>query len=267
MAKPIEGHDAEGQRDFVGRGVLVTGGSRGLGRALSAELARRGASVAMVARDAPVLARAVDVIRAAGGDAHAVRGDVAEKEDVYAIAGLSQDRVGPIDVLVHAASSLGPTPLGELALLPCEELDAVFQANVTGPFRLTKALVAGMVARGRGTIVFVSSDAAVEAYPTWGAYGASKAAADHLARIWAEELRGTGVRVVAFDPGEMDTDMHRAALPDTDPATLARPEAVARSLAALIADERLGPTGTRVTVGAIDAARETREATRAGGVA
>jgi NAD(P)-dependent dehydrogenase (short-subunit alcohol dehydrogenase family) len=255
MGRDDEEETQRGGREPVGRGVLVTGGSKGLGKALARELSRGGARVALVARGAAALTDAVAELRAGGADVHAVRGDVASKDDVYAIVGLAQDRVGPIDVLVHAASSLGPTPLGELALLACEDLDAVFQTNVTGPFRLTKAVVGGMVARGRGTIVFVSSDAAIEAYSTWGAYGASKAAADHLARIWAEELRGTGVRVVAFDPGEMDTEMHRAALPDADPAMLSRPEAVAATLAALIADEALAPTGTRTTASSVEARR------------
>lgn len=222
-------------RDLEGSAALVTGASRGLGRALAAELAARGARVVMVARGEVALEEAAAAIRRAGGDAHAIAADVADKEAVYPLIALAQDRVGPIDVLVHAASALGPTPLGELSTLACEDLEAVLAANLVGPFRLTKALVGGMVARGRGTVVFVSSDAAIEAYPRWGAYGASKAAADHLARIWAAELEGRAVRVVAFDPGEMDTAMHRAAIPDADPATLARPEHVAAVLAEVIA--------------------------------
>lgn len=232
-------------RDLEGQAALVTGASRGLGRALAAALAARGARVAMVARGEEALAEAAEAIRAAGGDAHAVPADVADKASIYPLVGLAQDRVGPIDVLVHAASSLGPTPLGELSTLACEDLEAVLAANLVGPFRLTRALVGGMVARGRGTIVFVSSDAAVEAYPRWGAYGASKAAADHLARIWAAELEGGAVRVVAFDPGEMDTAMHRAAIPEADPATLARPEDVAALLADVIATTA-APSGARL---------------------
>ena len=111
-----------------------------------------------------------------------------------------------------------------------EELRQTLAVNLEGPFRLTRAVVGGMVARGRGTVLNVSSDAAVEAYPTWGAYGASKAALDHLSRIWAAELEGTAVRVVSVDPGEMDTAMHAAAIPDADPAALARPEDVAAAI-------------------------------------
>jgi NAD(P)-dependent dehydrogenase (short-subunit alcohol dehydrogenase family) len=116
-----------------------------------------------------------------------------------------------------------------------------------GPFRLTKAVAGSMVLRRRGTIVFVSSDASVNAYPNWGAYSVSKAAADHLARLLAAELGPHGVRSFSVDPGEMDTAMHRAALPDADPATLARPEAVARGLVRLLEAEF--PNGARLEVG------------------
>ena len=119
--------------------------------------------------------------------------------------------------------------------------------NLVGPFRLTKIVAGAMALRGRGLVAHVSSDAAVAAYPRWGAYGVAKAAQDHLGRILAAELEGTGVRVVSVDPGEMNTRMHADAIPDGDPATLADPEAVARRLATLIArPEALAPNGGRV---------------------
>jgi NAD(P)-dependent dehydrogenase (short-subunit alcohol dehydrogenase family) len=102
--------------------------------------------------------------------------------------------------------------------------------NLVGPFRLTRVLAGPMVLAGSGTIVNISSDAAVQAYPKWGAYGVSKAALDHLGRIWAAELEGTGVRVLTIDPGEMNTRMHADAVPDADPATLQDPLAVARRI-------------------------------------
>lgn len=109
------------------------------------------------------------------------------------------------------------------------------QTNLAGPFRLTRAVAGAMALNGRGTVVFISSDAAVEAYPGWGAYGLSKAAADHLARTLAVELGPRGVRVIAFDPGEMDTAMHAAALPDADRSALADPADVAHTLVRVIA--------------------------------
>lgn len=150
---------------------------------------------------------------------------------------IDEERAGPraapdLEVVVHNASTLGPLPLRGLVDLAGEDLERVFQVNVLGPARLTRALLPGMLLRGRGVVATLSSDAAVEAYPTWGAYGASKAALDHWTRTLAAELEGTGVRAEAYDPGEMDTRMHADALPDADPATLRRPEAVARALAA-----------------------------------
>lgn len=235
--------------EVQGRGVVVTGASRGLGAALARELARRGARVALVARDAAALHRVVRSIEAEGGEAHAIAADVGAKEDVYAIAGTAAALVGDVDVAIHNASTLGPVPLLSLADTACEDLAQVLAVNLVGPFRLTKALVGPMLLRGRGLLVHLSSDAAVAAYPRWGAYGASKAALDHLARIWAAELNGTGVRFLGVDPGEMDTTMHAEAIPEADRATLARPEAVARKIAAMIADESI-PNGARLEANA-----------------
>jgi NAD(P)-dependent dehydrogenase (short-subunit alcohol dehydrogenase family) len=103
-----------------------------------------------------------------------------------------------------------------------------------------------MAIRGAGVIVHVSSDAAVEPYAGWGAYGASKAAQDHLSRILAAELEGTGVRVLAVDPGEMDTAMHAAAIPEADRAALQRPVDVAARIAQMIEDDGRAPTGARL---------------------
>ena len=231
--------------DVRGKGALVTGASRGLGRELARVLAREGARVAMVARDGAAIEAAAQAIRAEGGNAHAIAADVADKDATYAIAGTAQALVGPIDLLVHNASSLGPLPMPLLLDTACEDLAAVLAANLIGPFRLTKALAGGMALRGGGVVVHVSSDAAVNGYARWGAYGMSKAALDHLGRTWAEELAGR-VAFLSVDPGEMDTKMHADAMPDADRATLASParvaEAIVRMLAAPFA------SGARVTV-------------------
>ncbi len=227
------------------RGVIVTGASRGLGAALASELAARGARAALVARGAEALGEVVAAIRAAGGEAHAIVADVGNKDQAYEIAGAAASLVGDVELLVHNASELGPSPLRLLLDTACEDLERVLAVNLVGPFRLTKALAGPMVLRGRGLVVHVSSDAAVAAYPRWGAYGASKAALDHLTRIWAAELDGTGVRFLGVDPGEMDTAMHAAAMPDADRLTLARPADVARRIADLIAADR-SPSGTRL---------------------
>jgi NAD(P)-dependent dehydrogenase (short-subunit alcohol dehydrogenase family) len=117
------------------------------------------------------------------------------------------------------------------------DLAEVLEANLLGPFRLTKIIAGSMALRGQGMVVHVSSDAAVAAYPRWGAYGVSKAAQDHLSRQWAAELGELGVRVFAVDPGEMDTDMHARAMPGADRATLADPVVVARRMADMTESE------------------------------
>ena len=232
--------------NIQGQGALVTGASRGLGRALAEQLAARGARVALVARAAGSLGDVVAQIRGRGGDAHAIAGDISDKTAIHRIAGQAQGLIGEIGIAIHNASTLGPTPLRLLLDTECEDLAAVLETNLVGPFRLTKVLAGAMALRGAGTIVHVSSAAAVEPYPTWGAYGVSKAAQDHLSRILAAELEGTGVRILAVDPGEMDTVMHADAIPEADPATLQRPAEVAAKILAMIADPARAPSGARL---------------------
>jgi len=235
------------------KAVLVTGASRGLGRALMEGFARAGARVVGVARGREALEGAVACLRAEGHEVHSLVADVGDKEAIYPLAGAAQALVGPLDILVHNASILGPTPLRLLLDTACEDLQQVLEVNLLGPFRLTRAVVGGMALRDSGQVVFLSSDAAVSAYPRWGAYGVSKAALEQLARSWAVELEGTGVRVLTVDPGEMDTRMHAEALPGVDPTSLARPEAVAARLLALLDAPQPG-SGARVEAARWEAA-------------
>jgi NAD(P)-dependent dehydrogenase (short-subunit alcohol dehydrogenase family) len=227
-----------------GQAALVTGASRGLGRALAEALATRGARVALVAREPGPLDDVVAGIRARGGVAHGIAADIADKAAIHRIAGQAAALVGDVSLAIHNASTLGPTPLRLLLDTECEDLEAVLATNLVGPFRLTKVLAGAMALRGAGTIVHISSDAAVEPYQRWGAYGISKAAQDHLSRILAAELDGTGVRVLAIDPGEMDTRMHADAVPDADPSTLQRPAEVAARIVAIV--ESSAPSGARI---------------------
>jgi NAD(P)-dependent dehydrogenase (short-subunit alcohol dehydrogenase family) len=220
--------------ELRGAGAIVTGGSRGLGAALGVALTARGARVVLVARERGPLDETVARIRAAGGEAHALAEDIGDKTAIHRIAGAAAALVGPIDLLVHNASTLGPVPLRLLLDTDCEDLERTLAVNLVGPFRLTKAVAGPMVLRGRGTVVHVSSDAATSAYPRWGAYGVSKAALLHLNAIWAAELEGTGVRFLSVDPGEMNTRMHADAIPDADPATLADPADVAARIVAQV---------------------------------
>jgi NAD(P)-dependent dehydrogenase (short-subunit alcohol dehydrogenase family) len=232
--------------EMRGRSVLVTGGGRGLGAALGRVLARAGARVVLVSRTAPAVEAVAAEIRADGGVAHALAVDVGSEDAGTTLAAAAAELAGPVDVLVHNASDLGPVPLRPLAETPPDAFARVLEVNLLGPFRLTQAVVGSMVLRGSGLVVHVTSDAGTEAYPGWGAYGVSKAALDHLARIWAAELEGTGVRLLSVDPGEMQTRMHRDALPDADPATLADPARVAEAFLDLLRDAERLRSGSRV---------------------
>jgi NAD(P)-dependent dehydrogenase (short-subunit alcohol dehydrogenase family) len=231
--------------------VAVTGGTSGLGLALVEALRERGAHVAFVARQAQ---RVDDVARRFPGT-HGIAGDVSHKEEIHPIALRISAALGGLDVLINNASSLGPVPLALLADTPCEDLETALATNLVGPFRLIKALLGALAASARqgrpALVVNITSDAAVTPYAGWGAYGASKAALLHLSRIWDEELRPHGVRVLALDPGDMDTPLHALAIPDADPATLKRPaesalEIVERIIAfAAFTEERRTPDEAR----------------------
>jgi NAD(P)-dependent dehydrogenase (short-subunit alcohol dehydrogenase family) len=219
---------------FAGLRVAITGGTSGLGLALVCEFLAGGARVAFVAR------RREGVERVARGHqgAHGIVGNVSLKDDTYPIAMQISGELGGLDVLINNASDLGPTPLALLGDTACEDLERALATNLLGPFRLTKALLGALAAsarEGRGAVVLnVSSDAAVNAYPRWGAYGASKAALHQLSRIWNEELAAEGVHFLSLDPGDMDTPMHALAVPEADPATLKRPQVAAHELAEAI---------------------------------
>ncbi|HXM58171.1 MAG TPA: SDR family oxidoreductase [Candidatus Dormibacteraeota bacterium] len=222
-------------RQLQDKVALVTGASRGLGRAVAIAFAREGARVAICARGEADLDDAAAACRALGADVLAIPADVAEPADRERLVARTLDRFGRVDVLVNNASTLGPTPLPLLADTDPEAFEEVLRVNLAAPFLLARALVGGMLLRGSGLIVNVSSDAAVNGYPGWGAYSAAKAGLDAVSRVWAAEASEFGVTVVSVDPGDMDTEMHRAAVPDDDPAALARPEDVAEAFVRLVA--------------------------------
>jgi NAD(P)-dependent dehydrogenase (short-subunit alcohol dehydrogenase family) len=219
-----------GHHPFSSLRVAITGGTSGLGLALVTELHRQGARIAFVARGAEQVERVMHDHSGAFG----IVGDVSSKEDIYPIALQILGSLGGLDVLINNASALGPVPLALLADTECEDLEKALATNLLGPFRLTKALLGALALsarEGRGAVVLnASSDAAINPYPTWGAYGASKAALHHLTRIWDAELSTEGVQFLSVDPGDMDTPLHALAVPDADAATLKPPAVAAREL-------------------------------------
>ena len=205
--------------------AVITGASRGLGAALAHALDARGWDLVVDARDADALAAAVG-----SSTAHAVPGDVTDPAHRQALADAAA-RLGGADLLVNNASTLGASPMPRLADLTHDVLDDVLLTNVVAPHALTRVLLPQLVAR-RGTVLNITSDASVEPYEGWGAYGASKAALDHLTRILAAEQ--PGLRVYAVDPGDMRTTMHQDAFPGEDISDRPEPATVVPHLLALL---------------------------------
>lgn len=217
-----------------GHVAIVTGGSRGLGKALARELLSRGIHTIVDARSSAELEAAAQELRPYG-DVVAIPGDVTDSNHAHALIAAARE-YGRLDLLVNNASSLGAVPLPRVDELTQGAFRAVFDTNVFAPIHLMQHALPLMLKRGEpATIVNVTSDAAVEAYATWGGYGASKAALEHISRVAATELTETRVRILVADPGDMDTRMHRDAIPDADPAQLRDPADSARALLHAIA--------------------------------
>jgi NAD(P)-dependent dehydrogenase (short-subunit alcohol dehydrogenase family) len=216
--------------------ALVTGASRGLGLEVARRLAQRGFSLVLTARGGQELEQAADELRPRT-DVVALSGDVGERAHAERLVNAGVTRFGGIDLLVNNASTLGPIPQPMLESLPPAALDQIFRVNVTAPLHLAQLVLPGMRAQGRGAIVSITSDAAVQAYAGWGGYSASKAALEHLFRVLAAELTGSGVRVYVVDPGDMNTQMHRDADPGADLSRLPGPEVAAGRLVELLIRE------------------------------
>jgi NAD(P)-dependent dehydrogenase (short-subunit alcohol dehydrogenase family) len=208
--------------------AIVTGGSRGFGRAIAAALLDRGWTVVTDSRrahDLAATAAELDSPRLI-----TIPGDVTDASHRTALAAAALD-AGPLRLLVNNASRLGPSPQPRLADYPAADLRAVYDTNVVAPLALIQAALPALTA-GRGVIVNISSDAAVEPYEGWGGYGSSKAALDHLTAIMAAENPDLGV--YAFDPGDMRTEMHQAAFPGEDISDRPEPESVVPALLRLL---------------------------------
>jgi len=227
--------------------ALVTGGSAGLGRALVSALVDRGWRVATDARDPERLAR---VANGLGARVMPLAGDITDPRHrarlVEAVEG-----TGRLDLLVHNASTLGPSPMPTLSDLSVAELDDLWRTNVAAPLALTQALLP-LLRASSGAVLAVSSDAAVEHYEGWGGYAATKAALDHLTLTLAAE--NPDLHWWAVDPGDMRTAMHQAAFPGEDISDRPLPESVVPHLLALL-DQRPPSGRYRATDVAVPAGR------------
>jgi NAD(P)-dependent dehydrogenase (short-subunit alcohol dehydrogenase family) len=212
--------------------AIVTGAGQGFGLAVTAALAARGTTVIACARDG----RRLRAATAGLPGVLALPGDVT---DPAFRAELVRATAGRLDLLVHNAGELGPSPLPTLETYPLDALRAVLETTVLAPLALTQLALPLLRASSTGTVVTLSSDAAVEAYPGWGGYGAAKAALDQLAAVLAVEH--PQLRVHAFDPGDMRTAMHQRAFPGEDITDRPLPETVVPAFLALL--DRRPPSG------------------------
>jgi NAD(P)-dependent dehydrogenase (short-subunit alcohol dehydrogenase family) len=209
--------------------ALITGGSQGLGLALARSLVRLGFAVVIDARRTDRLAAAARTLIDEGGTVAAIAGDVTDaghRRELIATA----TQLGRLRALVNNASTLGASPLPELTAVPLDVVTTTFHVNVVAPLALLQE-AAPHLSDG-ATVVNITSDAGAEPYPTWGVYGASKAALEHLGRVLAVER--PDLRVLAVDPGDLRTEMHQAAFPGEDIGDRPLPESIAPAIAELI---------------------------------
>jgi NAD(P)-dependent dehydrogenase (short-subunit alcohol dehydrogenase family) len=227
-----------------GRVVVITGGTRGLGAALAEGFAREGASLALCGTDAAALAAVERRILALGVACVAELVDVTDVAATERWGGRVLDELGPPSVLINNASLLGcRVPLLEQSL---EEWRRVIDVNLTGTFIGIRAFLPAMLRAGEGTVINVSSGAAIPPRVDWGAYAVSKSALESFSMNLAEELNGTGVRVYVVDPGGMRTDMRASAYPEEDPCTLKEPIATLPLFLWLTRDPDGISTGARI---------------------
>ena len=224
-----------------GKVVVVTGASRGLGRALALACAEEEAAVVVSSRDEGSLRPVMKEIESAGAEVLAVGADVSRGEEAERLVGAAVDRFGRIDVLVNNAGLLGPRV--EIEDYPEEEWRKVLDANLTGLFLVTRAAIPRMLEGA--SIINLVSGVSIEGRARWGAYSVSKFGVEGLTQILAAELQERGIRVNAVDPGRMRTGMRAAAYPEEDPMTLITPEENTAVFLYLASDESRDVTGQR----------------------
>jgi len=230
----------EGQK-LSGKVALITGGSRGIGKAVAAAYAYQGARVFICARGEGDLARTVSDIRDAGGEIAGLAGDVGKPEDAQRIVEAAVERYGRIDVLVNNASLLGSRVA--IADYPIADWEEVVRVNLTGVFLLTQQVLQVMIRQRQGSIINVSSGVGRTGKARWGAYACSKAGLEGFTQVLADELKDSGIRVNSVNPAATRTAMRAEAYPDEDPLSLPAPEEIMPIFLYLASDESAGVTG------------------------
>jgi NAD(P)-dependent dehydrogenase (short-subunit alcohol dehydrogenase family) len=233
--------------------VLITGSSKGLGRALAHAYPEAGARVVINARGADTLEATKQELDAKGAQVLAVVADAAEASGIDQLVQAARERFGRIDVLINNAGILGPSPRPNMADFTASDLAEIFRANVIGPVQVTQAVLPQMLAQGSGLIINVTSDAGQTGFPGWGGYGAAKAALELITESWAAELEGTGVRVNAVNPGDLRTEMHQLAFPGEDISDRLDPFTVTDIFIWLVSDAAKDITGQRFDAPAFNA--------------
>jgi NAD(P)-dependent dehydrogenase (short-subunit alcohol dehydrogenase family) len=224
-----------------GKVAMITGASQGLGRALALAYAKEGAQVVINSRSEEAIRPVAEEAESTGAEVLALAADVSKSADVEKMVGAAVERFGRIDVLVNNAGVLGPRVAIEE--YPKDEWRRVIDANLTGSFLVSKAVIEHMPEGG--SIVNVVSGVSVEGRAKWGAYSVSKFGVEGLTQILAAELEERGIRANAVDPGGMRTEMRAAAYPEEDPMTRITPEENTDVFLYLASDESKGVTGER----------------------
>ena len=229
------------ERKLTGKVALISGGSRGIGKAIAMAYARQGAGVFVCARGEADLNRAVDEIRSAGSDAHGRTGDVADPGQTKAIMGEAREHFGKVDVLVNNASALGPRV--PIAQYPVPAWEEVVRVNLTGAFLMSQEVLKIMMPLRQGAIINVSSGVGRVGRARWGAYAAAKFGVEGLTQVLADEVREFGIRVNTVNPGPTRTEMRALAYPEEDPLTLPTPDQVVPVFVYLASDDSAAVTG------------------------
>ncbi|MBP2242749.1 NAD(P)-dependent dehydrogenase (short-subunit alcohol dehydrogenase family) [Cytobacillus eiseniae] len=223
--------------------VMITGASRGLGKALALAFAKEGVKLAICSRGEEALRKVEQEVRELGGEVIAVNADVSNVKDVNRFVSIVEEAFGQVDIVINNASIFGSGPV-LLADYPDHDFANVLRVNVINPFLVTKRVLPSMLIRNKGRILNVTSEAGKTGFAEWGAYGISKFAVEGLTQTWADELQESGVNMGMVDPGEMDTEMHLTAVPDCD-YELGDPHEVANVFVALALDEKIEVNGKR----------------------